>query len=237
MCFFPGIFPKKQILSILQEKLEQTLSKVSCTDSPSHNIFVCASNWIIHVHRHITEHDQRCLVSTKIITTIKNQFYAILLDFYCKLCRLYHNTNFSFGSTTGSHVVKGKLWMEIIIRRNQNVPTITIAYLPGVPWISVFTGSKLIAPLLAACARPKSATYFFQKSFSSFKEMKENTISTIKGVCTFTTKCSSKRILLDFMSVAERRIAIEMEVFLHLKKFRLPYKLFNKQKFSKLICS
>lgn len=31
--------------------------------------------------------------------------------------------------------------------------------MPGVPRISVFTGSKMIASLLEACARPKSATY------------------------------------------------------------------------------
>lgn len=34
--------------------------------------------------------------------------------------------------------------------------------MPGVPRISVFTGSKLIAPFLEACARPKSATYVQQ---------------------------------------------------------------------------
>jgi len=39
-----------------------------------------------------------------------------------------------------------------------------------------------------------------------------------------------KNITGLYVSVAERRIAIEMEVFLHLKKFRLLYKLFKNKK-------
>lgn len=51
---------------------------------------------------------------------------------------------------------------------------------PGVPRISVFTGSKLIAPVLEACARPKSATYF-QISIPSIKARKGvNTVSAIR---------------------------------------------------------